>query len=173
MKVLNTGSSQQSCIFQQQHIFALWTPTTFIASMNVLHSCLYFQASCTLSQQNLAGTRQLPAGLTGGRSNQRKLTWPFYSRSTCRPAWIFSDQGRHSSSAAPFHTLYDVLTAMSSLTQDVPVWHNAGQGQNKQRLTQKNWMQSCIVLYRSTRLLQHLHHLGYWSRQQKQEAEEE
>lgn len=43
---------------------------------------------------------------------------------------------------------------------------------SKQGLTQKNWMLSCILLYRTTRLLQHLHHHCHWSRQQQQEAEE-
>lgn len=43
---------------------------------------------------------------------------------------------------------------------------------NKRGLTQKNWMASCILLYRTTRLLQHLHHHCHWSRQQQQEEEE-
>lgn len=43
---------------------------------------------------------------------------------------------------------------------------------HKQRLTQKNWMPSYFLLYRTSRLLQHLHHHCYWSRQQQQEAEE-
>lgn len=62
----------------------------------IITSCIpwsFLQASCTLTQQTSAGTHRCPAGSTGGRSNQRKPTWPYCLTSTSPLAWTPSDQG--------------------------------------------------------------------------------
>lgn len=131
--------------------------------------CFSFQAFCTLTQQTSAGTHPCPAGLTKERSSRKKPTWLYSFTSTYRLAWIPSDQG-----IAP----QQLRVTMKRDSHCHGLRHNAAMdcgtvGWNKQGLTQKSWMASCILLYRITRLLQHLQHHCHCSRQQKQEAEEE